>query len=335
MEPRYWDIIGKQLQGSLTADEAAELQEWLQADPENQRRYAEILKAWELSGELDYDFAQDEDAEWAKLNRALDDAQTGAAPEIPARRSISKAWIVRIAAVLIVAFGLILFFLSRGGGDPEMTTLASGERSLKVVLSDGSTVWLNKQSELQYPKQFASDARPVRLKGEAYFEVAADAARPFSVRFGGSMVTVLGTAFNIRVEREGIEEVALVEGKVRYTTARDGEFEMAAGDYIRIQPGIGLLQTKTAFDRNAISWRADKLEFDHAIVEDVVYALERHFDVDILVRNDSLLACPWSATYPKPELSAILQELEAGLDLTSTQLNDSTIMLDGGSCEPD
>ena len=84
----------------------------------------------------------------------------------------------------------------------------------QITLSDGTRVWLNAASELEYPVEFAADMREVKLQGEAYFEVATDADHPFLVRVGHYCLQVYGTKFNLNTYEPNRIEVALVEGSI-------------------------------------------------------------------------------------------------------------------------
>lgn len=83
----------------------------------------------------------------------------------------------------------------------------------KVILPDGSIVWLKAYSKLSYPEQFSDTNREVKLEGEALFEVAENPKKPFVITCGELKTTVLGTSFNIRANRKDIE-VNVLTGKV-------------------------------------------------------------------------------------------------------------------------
>lgn len=89
----------------------------------------------------------------------------------------------------------------------------------KIVLADGSRVWINSQSVLEFPARFTENERRVRLKGEAYFDIIKDEHKPFIVEVGDKEVRVLGTQFNIS-DYEGSFVATLVSGKVRFVSVR-------------------------------------------------------------------------------------------------------------------
>ena len=84
-----------------------------------------------------------------------------------------------------------------------------------LTLSDGTRVWLNADSKLEFPEQFRGARRTVRLSGEAYFEVAKDSRHPFVVETEYLTTTVLGTSFNVRAYTVSDASVTLVEGRVQ------------------------------------------------------------------------------------------------------------------------
>jgi len=101
-----------------------------------------------------------------------------------------------------------------------------------IQLSDSSKVWINSESKLKYPIQFAGDLRTVELSGEAYFEVITDSDRPFQVISDGQLVEVLGTKFNISSYKEDqLIYTTLLEGKVQVSSLENPE-----------EPVIGIIQ---------------------------------------------------------------------------------------------
>src|SRR5690606_33977284 len=115
----------------------------------------------------------------------------------------------RIGAILLVSFALSwLSFQDKESASREILAeqipsiqkgTAPGEK-LQVILPDGTRVWLNSVSELEFPEHFGSKERSVSLSGEAFFEVAKDSIRPFRVVANGTVTTALGTSFNVEAK---------------------------------------------------------------------------------------------------------------------------------------
>ena len=143
----------------------------------------------------------------------------------------------------------------------KLTTPIGGEYSL--VLSDGTKVFLNADSELKYPVEFSDGKRIVDLKGEAYFEVHKDSLRPFIVRMNGAEVTVLGTSFNVNTYGDdGQIYTTLVNGSVRVSSMKNKQEEI-------LKPGMqsvmnvqsGLLTVRKVDVEPYVAWREGRFVF--------------------------------------------------------------------------
>jgi transmembrane sensor len=152
----------------------------------------------------------------------------------------------------------------------------------EVVLEDGTRVWLNAGSSLKYPATFSGNERHVELKGEAYFEVAKNAARPFFVKTDRQTVEVLGTHFNINsYTDEKATRTTLLEGSVRIT-GYDG------GHMIKLKPGqqatLSGKELKLVADPDideAIAWKNGKFLFANTDLRTIMRMLSRWYDVDV------------------------------------------------------
>jgi transmembrane sensor len=139
--------------------------------------------------------------------------------------------------VLIVAGTGWLFFEVAA---PQKITVASSpdEKNIEVLLADGSTVYLNRDSRLTYPESFRGESRRVSLSGEAYFDIAPDTKHPFIIDAGKASVKVLGTSFNVITENAESEvEVYVASGQGDgYQRGRGTEPYPRAGVY---RQGLG------------------------------------------------------------------------------------------------
>ena len=151
----------------------------------------------------------------------------------------------------------------------------------QVVLSDGSKVWLNAASSLRFPAVFKGKTREVEITGEAYFEVAKNAAMPFLVKTGRSVVEVLGTHFNIMAyNNESFIKTTLLEGAVKVRSGNSIHF---------LKPGQQALlnaqgQTKIIEDVDVddeTAWKNGLFQFKDAGIETVMRQAERWYNVTI------------------------------------------------------
>jgi transmembrane sensor len=169
-------------------------------------------------------------------------------------------------------------------------------RQFQLVLPDGSKVWLNAASSIQYPVVFAADKRKVTITGEVYFEVATDPAKPFEVVFPASATTqavveVLGTNFNINCySDEPYSTTSLLEGKVRLKAIHSsGEqakdvLTMTPGQQMALMPAangsdIKPVQLEPYID--PIAWMKGRFQFHETPFADIMRQVSRWYDVEV------------------------------------------------------
>ena len=170
----------------------------------------------------------------------------------------------------------------------KLTTPIGGEYSL--VLSDGTKVFLNADSELKYPVEFSDGKRIVDLKGEAYFEVHKDSLRPFIVRINGAEVTVLGTSFNVNTYGDdGQIYTTLVNGSVRVSSMKNKQEEI-------LKPGMqsvmnvqsGLLTVRKVDVEPYVAWREGRFVFRAMTLDLIMRQLQRWYDFEVFYQNPEL-----------------------------------------------
>ena len=170
----------------------------------------------------------------------------------------------------------------------KLTTPIGGEYSL--VLSDGTKVFLNADSELKYPVDYSDGKRIVDLKGEAYFEVHKDSLRPFVVRVNGAEVTVLGTSFNVNTYGDdGQIYTTLVNGAVRVSSVKNGQAEV-------LKPGMqsvmdvqsGQLTVREVDVEPYVAWREGRFVFRAMTLDLIMRQLQRWYDFEVFYQNPEL-----------------------------------------------
>jgi ferric-dicitrate binding protein FerR (iron transport regulator) len=158
----------------------------------------------------------------------------------------------------------------------------------QLTLADGTKVWLNAASSLHFPTAFTSKERIVEVTGEAYFEVAQNAAMPFIVKINDGKpepaeILVLGTSFNIDAYTdEQAERTTLLEGAVRMRRGDDG---------VLLKPGLQAQlnkqgEFKTASDVNideVMAWKNGFFQFEEANLETIMRQISRWYDLDVVI----------------------------------------------------
>lgn len=164
----------------------------------------------------------------------------------------------------------------------KIVTVAGGEYTF--TLSDGTRVWLNAMSELEFPVDFVGQDRRVRLNGEAYFEVTADPERPFVVETAGMKTRVLGTSFNVQ---------AYCDEQRVFTTLLSGKVEVCLESgkaSLVLEPGMascwtrgsGELTCKEVDVKNAVAWRYGSFVFEEEDIEVVMRMMSRWYGVEFV-----------------------------------------------------
>jgi transmembrane sensor len=151
----------------------------------------------------------------------------------------------------------------------------------QLMLSDGSKVWLNAASSLRFPASFVGKERKVELLGEAYFEVAKNAAMPFKVKVNGMEVEVLGTHFNINsYDNESTIRTTLLEGSVKINKNNSSSF-LKPGQQAQMNKAGEIKIINNVDVEEAIAWKEGKFQFDRADIHDIMRQLARWYDVDV------------------------------------------------------
>lgn len=162
-----------------------------------------------------------------------------------------------------------------------LTTPRGGQ--YRIVLSDGSKVWLNSASSLKYPAVFSADERVVEIVGEGYFEIARDTERPFMVVSKGQKVNVLGTAFNVSAYPEETEvRTTLISGSLN-VSARNSSVMLTPG-----QESIytdNNLYARTADVAQTIDWKNGLFTFSNTELRKAMTKLSRWYNLDVEYRG--------------------------------------------------
>lgn len=161
-------------------------------------------------------------------------------------------------------------------------------KSFKVVLADGTEVWLNAESRLYYPSQFRDNERVVFLEGEAYFKVSRDEKRPFVVNTGELRTHVLGTQFNVKSYSGNPQHITLVEGSVRVNHLSTNEgVDLKPGQDVCLNPEGGFVLEEV--DTYGITqWKEGYFYFNNVALGDIVKDIGRWYNVDISFVNPSI-----------------------------------------------
>ncbi len=194
-----------------------------------------------------------------------------------------------------------------------------------LLLPDGTTVILNSDSKITYPKQFSGLTREVTLQGEAYFDVMHNPEKPFIVKTSDLDIRVLGTTFNIKSYSEDKTiQATLVSGKVEV-------FKKESSSKLVLKPSqratLNKSQNKITLDKvvtkDIISWKSGKLVFKEASLENVLKDIERKYNVSFEVKSDKLLKYKYTGSFDDLKVEEIMEILEISSPIYFEKNNDN------------
>lgn len=230
------------------------------------------------------------------------------------RVSLVRRYGLRAAAVLLLLLGIgVGLVVDRKRPDWVVVATPGGETK-EVFLPDSTQVTLAGRSEIRYDrKKYGKKRRVVEMKGKAFFQVKREKTRPFSVYTSETVVTVLGTGFQVR-QNGPLTEVYVATGKVRFAAA-DGRQEviltpgMSAGYSSRSKE----MSVSEAADENALAWKTGRLQFNNTPLEKVIEDLNAYYQVQIRNKNHTP-GLKLTATFDRLPLGEVLMVINQTLD---------------------
>ncbi len=182
-----------------------------------------------------------------------------------------------------------LSFESKDGADVhggQHTLIVPAAKDYKVTLADGTEIWLNAASRLQFPFSFNGNSREITLlSGEAYVDAATDPGKPFIIHTAQSTIQVLGTSFNINAYDRSMVKVSLVSGAVKMN-AGHGTVTIKPGQEAVYRHGQGL-KTQPFDEREVLSWRSGKHFFVNAPMSEICTILQRNMGITAVIDSAS------------------------------------------------
>lgn len=199
----------------------------------------------------------------------------------------------------------------------------------RIVLADGTKVWVNSESELVFPTRFSSVKREVFLKGEAYFEIAHDKQKPFYVRSGVVQVHATGTAFNVMSYNDEPDlRVTLVEGGVNIEDNREIISRLTPNTQFILNKADGTYDVQNIDSRVATSWKNGSFFFDNESLGSITRKLSRWYGIDIEYDKPEISQYKFSGEIRKYEnADKVLDMLKLTNEITYTVRQDQKVVI--------
>lgn len=327
-------LITQELLGEATVEQKMELEGWRKANDANERQYQTMYQT--LLNTTDFLIGDahkleniDIDAEWDHFKDSVNQAQKeDEYSVIPLQKT---TWFRAAASIIVLA--IIGFIVLKMANSSENTTYYATRSGEELTLPDGSTIVLNVNTEITYPRSFADkSSREISLKGEAFFEVEHNRESPFIVHMTGADVEVLGTSFNISAYSSNQNiNVVVATGTVKLATQEEtAEVILKAGDRGIFSRNNNQVIQEMNTDVNFLAWKTRQLVFEDMSLDVVIQTLNRLYDTNIIISAVSAENCRVTVSFDQQSLDGILEVLEAALDLTYVEHDDSIEIISTG-----
>ncbi|MBC8152567.1 MAG: FecR domain-containing protein [Bacteroidetes bacterium] len=344
-----WILVGKVFADEATGAEHQEFDDWLAAHPEQKPLLDTVRLFWLSANAKTTDGQIDVAGAYGRLrHRIKSEPKEPQLYETPVR--LVRRWVGWAAAAsLALTLGVWVWNQLQPAPGVAISEQINpkGTRS-QLRLADGTIVWLNADSHLQYPKAFTGNLREVTLRGEAFFRVTHNPKQPFVVRLATGSVRVLGTSFNIRAyPGDSIVETSVVTGRVAFvpkpvspSPRPSRKMTEAQPDTLFLTPNIKAIQsltrrsiaTQPTVAVNQIAWTESKLVFRNTPMGEVAKTLERWYGTPVTLEQESLRQCPLTGTFQNQSLREVMT-LIAMTNRFQYELTPAQVTIKGPGCE--
>lgn len=268
------DLLIRFFEGKTSFEEEKQIREWMESSTENYKIFLKERKIFDA------------------MILCVDEKSAAVQSSKKIHVSIGHRFkrLMKMAAVIAVAIGITIFYQQNSYKYKLLAMqhieVPSGQR-IKLKLSDGTIVWINSDTKIEYPAYFIGDKRTVKLEGEAYFEVEKDLDKPFIVETSQGNVEVMGTKFNVEVDTEQETfTTALMEGSVK-VEHNQMHYILQTNQIAYLENGK--LNVTTIKDHNIYKWKDGLICFNNESFENIMKKLEKYYGVDIKVENPNVL----------------------------------------------
>ena len=335
-------LLARYLSGDCTPEEQAVVRDWMLESKEHREFLEDVQDIWVASDEsADEGFEEqvDVDSDWGRLRSRIEAAEDhdrrleSVRPRRPRSGREQASAIVsppgqlmRVAAVvaLLVVGAVVVsqYWGTSAGGTSAGATAQKiitepGQRAT-VRLGDGTRVTLNVESQLEVPPSFNQTTRTVELQGEAYFDVVEASDQPFVIRSGNARVEVLGTKFGVQSYSSDRVSVVVEEGSVvmaSRSSPQVPEVQLGTGEMGQLTDPASRIDVSTTNIEDYLGWRNGQLVFRETRLSEVVSTLERWYNIEGEIQEESLRDLRLTARLKSQSLSDVLSVIAVSLGI--------------------
>lgn len=325
-----YNLIIRFLRHETSAAEIKILEQWLSEDPSHRMLFHEINTEFQTLTENDRDYKHIEDI-WMSLSEkieAIDDHQKSRVIS-PVYTGFSWYKVAASISILFIAGFATWQYIQPDllGKSQSLLIEQTAESKKLITLTDGTKVWLNANSSIQYDKNFGKDTRTVLLKGEAFFDVTKTGI-DFIVQTSRLNIRVKGTKFNVTAFHNDVNECAtLEEGRVVLQVKGNTEaFDMKPGDQVTFNHQSNAISRKVVRPTSYSLWKEDPLKFQNAALEDILNKIQTRYHVTIRVHASSVMHEKLSMTLHEETLEEAMELIGIATSLKYS-INGSEVVM--------
>jgi ferric-dicitrate binding protein FerR (iron transport regulator) len=245
-------------------------------------------------------------------------------------RTLLPVWFKAAAAVALLVTASVALWQWNATDMLHVSTLAGTQ---KVILSDGSIIWLKENSSLSYPEKFNGDTRNISFTGEALFEIAKDKDHPFIIQSGTLTTTVLGTSFNIKTTQQDIE-VTVLTGRVALASEGKETLVVTANEkalYRQEARQLAKVLPQPAETTRLTEGTEYNMVFKDARMSEIVRRIENKFNVNVMLSDAGMNNCQVTGNFTDHSLNETLGMIAKTLGITY-EVSNREVKLSGEGC---
>jgi transmembrane sensor len=222
-------------------------------------------------------------------------------------RNLRFKKVLKIAAILIVAFAVSFSVVKFALTPKEIIQIAHKGEKKEVLLQDGSVVVLNSNSSITYPEEFG-DSRNIKLSGEAYFKVFRDVKRPFIVQTHDVKVRVLGTSFDINSYKHRATKVSVLTGRVEVSSASGNKVVIVKNQQADLKQNADF-HISTDDSSEGIAWTSNTIILKNTTLSETAKIIENWYNVDITFEDQEIKKFTISGKFKDEKLENVLESI--------------------------
>lgn len=320
--PEYIDeLIASYLAGEATPEQIALVEEWRNVSAENKRYFDQMRLIFDQAASLRDSVEFDTDEAWRKIREKLPSKQRSFYSDY--------GWLKMAAGIIIfIAAGIFAYRSTSNQTKPEV--IAAGEVTLADTLPDGSQVFLNRRTSLEYAFDKKSEVHTARLSGEAYFRMHHEEDKTFIVEAAETFIRDIGTSFNVTAyPGDSTVMVFVEEGEVHFYTKNDpgislraserGIYNRSSGTFTRAQPEV-----------NITAYKTKSFDFVNHSLSRVIRDLNKVYDTEVRI-DERLKNCRITVSFHEESLDEIVDVISETLGLKVSK-EGSVVWLRGDGC---